>query len=129
MLTILITDVQKSFKKGGLNLSQTDKGVLMYFEWLEAMSSLDAKTYKSMMNAIWHCQQTGKKPPAVKGKARVAASIICPCIERRIALSKAGKRGAEKRNGLYGVNPVIDELLAAKALKDASRVASSEDQG
>ena len=99
-------------------MSQTEKGVLMYFEWLEAMSSLDPKTYKIMMNAIYSYQQKGEKPPEFKGKARVAASIIFPCIERRITFSKAGKKGAEKRFGAYGVNPIIDDLLAAKASRE-----------
>ena len=59
--------------KGGEKLSQTDKGVLMYFEWFEAMSRLDPKTYKTMMNAIYCYQQKGEKPPEFKGKAQVAA--------------------------------------------------------
>ena len=96
-------------------MSQTDKGVLMYFEWFEAMSRLDPKTYKTMMNAIYCYQQKGEKPPEFKGKAQVAASIIFPCIERRIVSSRAGKRGAQKRLGTYGINPIIDDLLAAKA--------------
>ena len=107
-------------------MSQTDKGVLIFFEWFEAMSHLDPKTYKSMMTAIYNCQLHGTKPPEFKGKADILASIIFPCIERRIALSKAGKKGAQRRGASYGINPIIDDLLSARASREASGVPSSE---
>ena len=107
-------------------MSQTDKGVLIFFEWFEAMSHLDPKTYKSMMNAIYNCQLNGAKPPEFKGKASILASIIFPCIERRVALSMAGKKGAQRRVGAYGINPIIDDLLTAKASREASSDDSSE---
>lgn len=101
-------------------MSQTDKGVLIFFEWFEAMEHLDAKTYKSMMNAIYRYQLKGEKPPEFKGKASIVAAIIFPYIDRRITMSKAGKKGMRSRYDLYGVNPIIDEILINKSESDVT---------
>ena len=57
-------------------MSQTDKGVLMFSEWLEAMSQLNPKAYKEMMNAIYLYQIKGIEPPEFKGKAQMVAAIV-----------------------------------------------------
>ena len=99
-------------------MSTTDKGVLIFCEWFEAMSKLGPRDYKMLMNAIYRYQFFCEEPPEFKGKAGMIASIIFPCIRRRTANAKAGKKGMATRLSAYGVNPIIDEILQNRVGSD-----------
>ena len=96
-------------------MGQTDKGVLIFGEWFEAMNMLSPKDYKSLMNAIYRYQLLGEEPPEFKGKAGMMSSVIFPYIKRRLATARAGKKGSSARFGKYGINPIIDEILDSRA--------------
>lgn len=106
-------------------MSQTDKGVLIFAEWFEAMSKLNSTDYKALMNAIYRYQILGEKPPEFKGKVGMVAAIILPYIERRIASAKSGKMGSAVRLKTYGINPIIDEILDERAKREAKRGADN----
>lgn len=78
-------------------MSQTDKGVLIFSEWFEAMKCLKATDFKRLMLAIYRFQIFDEEPPEFEGKAGMIASIIFPVIRRRMELSEYGSRGAAKR--------------------------------
>ena len=102
-------------------MGYTEKGVLIFGEWFEAMDKLNPKDYKALMNSIYRYQMKGEEPPEFKGKAGMVALIIFPYIGRRLAQSKGGKRSAEMRGGQFCGNPIIDEILKkrdAKLLED-----------
>ena len=92
-------------------MGQTEKGVLIFNEWFEAMENLNPRDYKALMSAIYRYQAQGEEPPEFKGKVGIVSAMIFPCISRRLAQSKGGKMSAEKRGGLFCGNPIIDELL------------------
>ena len=54
-------------------MSNTDKGVLIFNEWFDAMENLSANDFKTLMCAVYHYQIHGKKPPVFKGKAAFVA--------------------------------------------------------
>ena len=102
-------------------MSQTDKGVLIFAEWFEAMSKLCPTDYKALMNAVYRYQILGEKPPEFKGKSSLVAAIIFPYVERRLESAKWGKRGSSVRYRAYGINPIIDEILDDRANRDANK--------
>lgn len=78
-------------------MSNTDKGVLIYNEWFDAMDIVSPKDYKMLMTAIYNYQIFGTPPPEFKGSAKVIASMIFPCLDRRLKQSAGGKRGMSAR--------------------------------
>ncbi|MBE6685021.1 MAG: hypothetical protein E7592_05165 [Ruminococcaceae bacterium] len=78
-------------------MSQSEKGVLVFNEWLEAMEKLSARDYKMLMNAMYKYQIYNEEPPIFQGKVEVLAKVIFPCLERRKKLSEAGKKGRHTR--------------------------------
>lgn len=78
-------------------MSNTDKGVLIYNEWFDAMEIVSPKDYKMLMTAIYNYQIFGTPPPEFKGAAKVIASMIFPCLDRRLKQSAGGKRGMNTR--------------------------------
>jgi Na+/alanine symporter len=52
----------RCFKEGVKKLSQTEKGVLIFSEWFEAMENLNANDFKRMIYAIYRLQICGEKP-------------------------------------------------------------------
>ena len=99
-------------------MGQTDKGVLIFSEWFEAMNHLSSKEYKTMMNSIYRCQMHGEEPVKFQGKAALVAAIIFPSVQRRSARATAAKRAAETYKGAYGINPIIDEALRRRAQRE-----------
>ena len=83
--------------KGYKKMGQTEKGVLIFSEWFEAMKGLSANDFKRMMYAIYRLQIFGEEPPEFQGKPRMIASIIFPMIRRRMELAQYGSLGAAKR--------------------------------
>lgn len=104
-------------------MSETDKGVLIYNEWFEAMENLSAKDYKSLLSAVYRYQILNVPPPEFKGKAQILASVIFPYIERRKKQAERGKRGVEVRLGKAYPNTA---LASSEALSKASSEALSE---
>ena len=74
-------------------MSKTDKGVLIFNEWFEAMENISDRDCGRLVKAIYKYQVLGEKPPIFKEKAEILASVIFPCIERRKKMSAAGKLG------------------------------------
>ena len=97
-------------------MSNTDKGVLVFDEWFDAMSKLNPKEYKLLMEAIHRYQLHGEEPPEFKGKSAIVADMIFPYITRRLAQARGGKRSAEKRGGQFSGNPIIDEILKSRGI-------------
>lgn len=98
-------------------MSQSEKGVLVFNEWLEAMEKLSARDYKMLMNAMYKYQIYNEEPPIFQGKVEVLAKVIFPCLERRKKFCDAGKRGtqlqAKKRAKASGqvIEEVIEEVI------------------
>lgn len=78
-------------------MSTTEKGILIFNEWLEAISDLKGTDFKSLILAMYRFQSFGEEPPEFKGKSRGYAAIIFPQLRRRMELSRAGAEGAKKR--------------------------------
>lgn len=99
-------------------MSNTDKGVLVFDEWFDAMSKLNPKEYKLLMEAIHRYQLHGEEPPEFKGKTALVAYIIFPYIRRRLSSAKGGKKAIASRHPAYGINPYIDEIIERQAAKE-----------
>ena len=95
-------------------MSQTDKGILIFYEWLEAMSSLPAKEYKLLLTSIFRYQQKGEEPPEFKGNSAILASIIFPYIRHRRDKARAGRMGMYARYGLDEESIKIQETINRK---------------
>ena len=113
---VFVSKPSESLRKGE-KMSQTDKGVLIFSEWFEAMSHLEPRTYKALMHAIYRYQIHGEQPPEFKGKAALVVDIIFPFIRRRTASSRAGVKGMQSR---YKVNPIIDELMNKRSAQSVN---------
>ena len=111
--------------KGGVKMSQTDKGVLVFEEWFRAMDMLSANDYKKLMHAVYRYQLCGEEPPQFKGKASIVSEMIFPYISRRLVQARCGKKGSAVRYGAYGINPIIDEILDKRANREPDRDADS----
>lgn len=102
-------------------MSNTDKGVLMFNEWVEAMSELNPKEFKTLFLAICRYQVSGEEPPEFKGKAKIIAAMIFPYVRRRIAQSNGAKKAIAERREKLSNNPIINEILLENERKKASR--------
>ena len=78
-------------------MSNIDKGVLLLYEWCDAMTVLSGEEYKALMEAIIHSQRDNTPPPKFTGVANAIASIILPYIERRKQQAERGRAGAAVR--------------------------------
>ena len=61
------------------------------------MERLSAKDYKALMIAIYNAQINNIPPPEFTGRAKMVATIIFPCIERRKKQSEHGLASAAAR--------------------------------
>ncbi len=96
-------------------MSNTDKGVLIFNEWFEAMDKLNPKEFKKLMLSIYEYQAQSVEPPVFEGKTAIVADMIFPYIRRRIAMSEALKRARGSRGKQLDHNPIVDELLRTRA--------------
>ena len=96
-------------------MGTTDKGVLIFNEWFEAMESLGPREYKKLMNAMYRYQILGEEPPEFHDKTLMVSKIIFKCLKQRVTQARYGKRSAEYRKKSIGVNPIIDELLQKRS--------------
>ena len=92
-------------------MSQTDKGILIFYEWLDAMDKLPPRNYKALMTAICRLQQKGEEPPEFQGYSAALASIIFPFIRRRCDKAKAGRMAMYARYGLDDESIKTQEIL------------------
>jgi len=96
-------------------MCNTDRGVLMLYEWFDAMSLLNPKDYKEMTNAIFRYQLYGEEPPEFKGKSAIVAAMIFPYIARRIYSARAAKAGAQSRSKEEEARERIRKILEQHA--------------
>ena len=95
-------------------MSQTDKGVLIFYEWFEAMDTLSPKCYKALMTAIFRYQLNGEKIPEFKGNSAILAAVIFPCLRRRLDSARGGKRTMQTRYGLDESSAALQEIIQRK---------------
>ena len=98
-------------------MRNTDKGVLMFNEWIDAMSELNPKEFKALFLAIWNYQLSGVEPPEFKGKTKIMASMIFPYVRRRIAQSNGAKKAIAARQEKLCNNPIINDILLENVKK------------
>ena len=85
-------------------MSETDKGVLIYTEWFDAMENLSPKDFKAFIYAMYNYQIHDVPPPEFKGKSAMISSVVFPYIKRRKQQSARGKLGVEaKATRLYRI--------------------------
>jgi hypothetical protein len=75
----------------------TEKGFLIFYDWMDSISTLSPKDFKTLILAIYEYQRYGTPPPEMSNKAKGFGSFIFPQIERRKYLSAVGKKGANAR--------------------------------
>jgi len=95
-------------------MSQTDKGILIFYEWLDAMEKLPPKQYKLLLSAICRYQQKGEEPTTFEGYTGALASIIFPFIRRRCDRARAGRMAMYARYGLDDDSIKIQEIIQRK---------------
>ncbi len=90
------------------------------------MECLNAKDYKTLMIALYKAQIHNLPPPEFKGMAKVIASMIFPCIERRKAQSKKGLAGASARLAKQGISTVDIDTPASSCASSCADNQSKE---
>ena len=115
--------------KGYKKMGQTEKGVLIFSEWFEAMEDLKVTEFKRLIYAIYRLQIFGEEPPEFQEKAKMIASIIFPMIRRRMELAQYGSLGAAKRlsasKNEAESNPDKDGQASTEAATEASSQGAS----
>ena len=99
-------------------MSQTDKGILIFYEWLEAMEKLPPRQYKALLTAICRFQQRGEEPPEFQGNTAILASLIFPLLRRRYNSARAGRMSAYARYGLDEESIKIQEIIQRRMIED-----------
>ncbi len=95
-------------------MSQTDKGILIFYEWLDAMDKLPPRQYKALLTAICRFQQKGEEPPVFEGYTAALASLIFPFLRRRRDKARAGKMGMHSRYELDDDSIRLQEIIQRK---------------
>ena len=78
-------------------MSNIDKGILIFNEWMEAMKCLPMNERAEIIYAIYDLQINNIAPPKFSGTAQALASVFFPCIERRRKQSERGLASAAAR--------------------------------
>lgn len=91
-------------------MSTTDKGVLIFNEWFEAASELSSVEFKKLFMAMYNYQIHGTEPPQFKSRTQPIASIVFPCLKRRMDGARFAK---------YGADPVREPSRAEPHTHDA----------
>ena len=99
-------------------MSQTDKGILIFYEWLDAMEKLPPRQYKALLTAICRFQQKGEEPPEFPGYTGALASMIFPFLRRRYNSARAGRMSAYARYGLDEESIKIQEIIQRRMIED-----------
>ena len=80
-------------------MSEINKGILFFKEWMVSLAQLPPKEFKAMIIAMCEYQFNDVPPPKFTGKSAIVASIIFPCLQRRKEAAARGHKGAEARYG------------------------------
>jgi hypothetical protein len=75
----------------------TEKGFLLFYDWMPAFESLTPKDFKTLIVALCNYQRDGTPPPEFSNKVKAIAAFVFPQIDRRKYLSAMGKKGAVAR--------------------------------
>ena len=79
-------------------MANIDRGILVYYEWIEACQTLSPSEFHKLFFAMVDYQQNGTPPPEFKGVSKIIATLIFSQLKRRVDTSRAGKASAEKRH-------------------------------
>lgn len=99
-------------------MSHTDKGILIFYEWMNALDKLPPRQFKALLMAICHFQQNGAEPPEFQGNAALLADVIFPFLRRRCDNARIGRMGAYARHGLDKESIKIQELIQQRLKED-----------
>lgn len=102
---------------------KTEKGFLLFYDWVDALDMLSPKDFKRLLLALIEYQKNGTEPPEFSNKAKTIASLIFPQIDRRKYLAEMGKKGAEIRYKDAAIDKPADSEANGEAIRVANRVA------
>ena len=107
-------------------MSNTEKGILLYNEWIEAMRDITPKEFKRLILAIYECQILDVPQPEFNGIAKSVASVIFPYVKKRKKQAERGKLGYEARLLRGDFSSLAERETKSKAPVSASSSALSE---
>ena len=61
---------------------KTEKGMLLFYDWIEALNCLSGEDFKKMLLAMVEYHKEDTLPPQLEGTAGVIAHFIFPQIRR-----------------------------------------------
>ncbi len=108
-----------------------DKGILVYYEWIEACQTLSPAEFHKLFFAMVDYQQNGTPPPEFKGVTKIIATLVFSQLKRRVDTSRAGKASAEKRQQEHNkteeisTNNANDIVINSVGNKDTNEVVNS----
>lgn len=89
------------------------KGFLFFYNWLEPFKALSGDDFKELFFTLLEYEKNGTKPDKIEGESATIANFIFPQLDRRMAASRAGKKGMEKRWGEKN-NSVNNKTIAQR---------------
>lgn len=107
-------------KKNNGSQSDITKGILFFYDWLDAMSILNPKEFKEMIMAMTEFQRNGVELPKLEGTSKYIAPLIFNQLRTRMDKVSAGRAGALSKWGT-GDDAEGQELYAdADSITDSS---------
>lgn len=76
-------------------MSKKWQGVFLFYEWLDALNTLPAKTAMTIINNIRQYQTDGTEPPPLRGQGAVIQHLMLSYEQRSKQASEYGRMGAE----------------------------------
>lgn len=92
-------------KKNNGSQSDITKGILFFYDWLDAMSILNPKEFKEMVMAMADFQRNGTELPRLEGTSKYIAPLIFNQLRTRMEKANAGRAGALSK---WGVQEELD---------------------
>ena len=86
-------------KKNNGSQSDITKGILFFYDWLDAMSILNPKEFKEMIMAMTEFQRNGVELPKLEGTSKYIAPLIFNQLRTRMDKVSAGRAGALSKWG------------------------------
>ena len=87
-------------KKNNGSQSDITKGILFFYDWLDAMSILNPKEFKEMIMAMTEFQRNGVELPRLEGTSKYIAPLIFNQLRTRMDKVSAGRAGALSKWGV-----------------------------
>lgn len=90
-----------------------DKGILMYYDWLEPLLMLNDSDFKRVVVSMIKYHQGVEITPELTGLAGMALAFILPQIDRMKGAVEAGKRGGRPRKSPLSfteAEPIINNV-------------------